>query len=399
MNSIATAQGPSVLLQHLANFRLYLLGEGYTPQTIQVYMNRLRALDAAAAAEGVNLNELASRFVHGRPLLVRPGGKAIKVHGFPAFLSFLAKKKLLAPRGFEAQLEHLLSKFALHLKRDVALQPGTIHAHSKVAERFLRHRFKDGDLAPHTITAADVVGFLGIREHRYKYVNVGVKTLLRFLFQAGQIKQPIADGIPHIRSQHKTRLPRFLSSDELEALLARFPVETARDRRNRAMVLMMARMGLRLGEVLRLQSGDIDWATSTVLIRGKRNYLDHMHLPAEVGNALLTYIQHDRPAADCPQVFVRDHAPHIAMPEFSMAALIRGYLKELGIALPAMTGSRVFRHSFATQLVAKGKSITEVAMMLRHRKLGTSLVYARTNLKRLQQVARPWPIAKGRAGR
>lgn len=394
MNASVTAQGPSVLLSHLANFRVELRSQGYSAQTIKHYMSRLRRLDRAALAEGVDLRTLVERHLNGQPLLAVFNAKKT-FEGFHPFVQFLARKKLLAPHGLQAGIDHLLARFERHLKENRGLSPVSIKQYRVVAEKFLKHCFQE-ELHVQRLSAHDILSFLSANHARY--INSIVRGFLRFLFQAELISKPLAEGLPAVRRMRKQRLPRFLTPDQLESVLEGFPTTTSIERRDRAIVLLMARLGLRLRETLSLRLEDIDWAAGDILIRGKGDYFDRMALTTEVATCLTSYIENDRPPAKSTSLFVDHKAPF--PPLEGGTQLHRELLetfKRAGVDMPARTGSRVFRHTFATQLVREGKSIAEVANLLRHRRLNTTMIYARTDLKRLRDVAQPWPILKGRA--
>lgn len=222
MNASVTAQGPSVLLSHLSNFRVELRSQGYSAQTIKLYMSRLRGLDRLAFAEGIDLRTLVDRHIHGKPLVVGSAGAVMHVEGLHALVQYLARKKLLAPHGLQAQIEHLLSRFAKHLDENRGLRPASITQYKAVADRFLRHCFKE-DLQTQRLSARDVLGFLSAVGNHVRYINTAIKTFLRFLFQAGLISKPLAEGLPAVRRIRKQRLPRALTPDQLEGVLEAFP--------------------------------------------------------------------------------------------------------------------------------------------------------------------------------
>lgn len=396
MNASVPVQYPSVLLHHLANYRLDLRSQGYSDETIRIYLACLRKLDAAAAAEGIDLKALVDRHFHGKPLITLGGKAVMRVEGFHAFVQFLARKKLLAPHGLDAEIDHLLSRFAKHLDENRGLRPITIKLYKTVAERFLLHCFTD-ELQTQRLSARDVLSFFSVAGNHVRYINSALKTFLRYLFQIELITKPLAEGLPAVRRIRKQRLPRFLTADQLERVLEGFPGTNPIERRNRSIVLLLARLGLRLREALSLRLEDIDWAAGDVLIRGKGNYFDRMALPMEVAAALTRYIENDRPASKSTSLFVDHKAPFegLATGTQLYRELVETFAR-LGISLPERTGTRVFRHTFATQLVSQGKSLAEVANLLRHRRLNTTMIYARTDLKRLREVAPPWPVLKRR---
>jgi integrase/recombinase XerD len=157
-------------------------------------------------------------------------------------------------------------------------------------------------------------------------------------------------------------------------------------------------LGLRLQEVLALQLDDVDWPAGDIVINGKGGYVDRMAFPADVAAALTEYIEQDRPATSATGVFVDHKAPFGTLTSATQLHRQLGEIFEkLGIKVPARTGTRVFRHTYATRSLNGGKSLAEVANLLRHRRLNTTMIYARTDLNRLREVARPWPLFNGRA--
>jgi site-specific recombinase XerD len=382
------------LLHHLPDFRVHLKSKGYSVETIRVYLICLRALDRAAAAEGLDLLQLAERHASGLPLVSNV--EKINNTGFAAFLGFLAKRKLLVPRGRDAQIAHVMTRFGHYMRREAGLSEATITLHGRVAIRFLRYRFQGDAVETREITATDVLAFLSLPNHHFKYISVGLKALLRFLYIKGQIAQPLANGIPGIRRRYKQRLPRSMKPEQRERFLDGLPTGDARERRNKAMIALLARLGLRLGEVLRLTLDDIDWDNGTVLVRGKGKYLDRMPMPQDVGRMLFTYITQDRPKSTAHAVFLRDRAPFTAIARTSLPIALKNMLKAAGIENTRNTGSRIFRHTFGTEILNNGAPIAEVANAMRHRTLRTTMIYARTDLARLRVVARPWPVVDGK---
>ncbi len=144
MNSSTHAQGTPVLRQHLPAFRLYLKSEGYSAETIRVYLICLRVLDREAAREDIDLNQLLDQHLEGIPLIVK--GKPALTNGFATLIAYLARKKLLVPRGFDAQLNHLLSRYRHFELHDAGLSSNTADMHARIARRFLTFCFKDGDI-------------------------------------------------------------------------------------------------------------------------------------------------------------------------------------------------------------------------------------------------------------
>jgi hypothetical protein len=155
----STIQGLPVLRQHFPDFRLYLKSEGYSAETIRVYLICLGVIDRVAAAKGLDLETLAERHCNGLPLISSCSGKPALTNGFSTFIGYLAKRKLLVPQGLEAQIEHLLARYRRFLLEEAGLSATTADIHGRLARRFLKHRFKAGELQTHSITVSDAGGF------------------------------------------------------------------------------------------------------------------------------------------------------------------------------------------------------------------------------------------------
>jgi integrase/recombinase XerD len=171
---------------------------------------------------------------------------------------------------------------------------------------------------------------------------------------------------------------------------------TVGGRRNYAMVMLLARLGLRAPEVIAMQLDDIDWRSGEVIVRGKGNRHDRVPLPPDVGEALADYIKSDRKTAS-RALFVTERAPHRPFKDGQVLNLIlRGAFARSGLKPPApYVGSHILRHSLATNLVQRGASLEEIGDMLRHRCQASTMLYARLDIDGLRSVSQPWPVAGG----
>lgn len=182
----------------------------------------------------------------------------------------------------------------------------------------------------------------------------------------------------------------------MEAVLAAVRSDPRYGRRNHAMILLLARLGLRAPEVIAIQLDDIDWRAGELIVRGKGQRHDRVPIPADVGEALADYIRHDR-VSTSRTLFVSTRAPH---GPFKDGQVLNAILKEAftrsGVKPPCpYVGSHVLRHSLATNLVRKGASLAEVSDMLRHRSRGSTLIYAKVDIEGLRSIAQAWPSAGG----
>ena len=220
-----------------------------------------------------------------------------------------------------------------------------------------------------------------------------LRTLFRFLFWSGKTKRDLVASIPRVAAQPKSTLPRYLHPDEVDKLLDATRAPTPVGRRNYAMLLVLARLGLRAPEVVAVQLDDVDWRSGTILIRGKGKRHDRMPLPDEVGKAIVDYIKNGR-RGPSRTLFVSSKPPH---KPFVGGAILNAVLEQAfeqsGIVPPQkFVGSRMFRHSLATDMLRKGASLDEIGDVLRHRSRMSTMIYARHDIDALRSLAPDWPV-------
>jgi site-specific recombinase XerD len=219
-----------------------------------------------------------------------------------------------------------------------------------------------------------------------------IRSLLRFLTGKGLIRAGLEGAIPRIwRSKHAT-VPRHMSAEQLESVLALCPSSQLREKRDRAILLTLARLGLRPSEELRLSLDDLHWADGCVLIRaGKTSRERMLPIPSDMGDALADYLKNGRPASSQRAVFLSLVPPHRPLRNSAtLLNLVNRLLREAGVAAPCR-GTYVMRHTLATTMVREGASFKQVADILGHASLTTTGIYAKLDLPSLAQVALPWP--------
>jgi integrase len=187
-------------------------------------------------------------------------------------------------------------------------------------------------------------------------------------------------------------LPVRLMLDEVERVVAVYRDGPTAHRRNYAIVLLLARLGLRAGEVIALRLEDIDWFESRVLIRpGKTHQERCLPLAHDVGSALAAYLQHARPSSESRQVFLHDRAPYSPLTTTANVRwIVVQALQHAGVAKRPRIGSHLFRHTAASQMLNQGASFKDVADVLGHHCLQTTSIYAKLELDALAEVALPW---------
>ncbi|MCP5070947.1 MAG: tyrosine-type recombinase/integrase [bacterium] len=217
----------------------------------------------------------------------------------------------------------------------------------------------------------------------------GSRMFLRYLVSQEECSAGLERAIPAIACWRHAALPQSLPSEDVDRLLEACP-GTPMGMRDRAMILLMARLGLRAGDVSGLRLQDIDWQDGSILVSGKSRIQARLPLPQEVGDAILAYLEH-RPAAQAAEVFLRVVAPFRPLRSGgSVSQVVRRTMRRAGIESSSY-GSHVLRHTAATEMLRQGASLYEIGSVLRHRSLDMTAQYAKIDVEALREVARPWP--------
>jgi site-specific recombinase XerD len=300
--------------------------------------------------------------------------------------------------GPNGSIDGLLKDFDRHLEGQRGCAEGTRRNYRREARTFLVHVFPAQSINWKELTAGNVVEFISSRAKKLSLVSrqnpaIAMRSLLRFLAGKGLIQVGLEGAIPPIwRTKHAT-VPRHVSSEQLERILALSSLEERpRALRDHAMVLLCARLGLRPGEVLSLTVNDLDWSAGCVLIRaGKTSRERALPVPEDAGAALAHYLRDARPVSSERAVFLRLVPPHKPLRSVGIVIdTVNRLLRQAGIGAPC-SGAYVFRHTLATTMVRNGVSFKQVADILGHSSLTTTGIYAKLDLPSLEKVALPWP--------
>lgn len=393
--------------EYLERFQEHLKHEFYRPATITDYGRCLTALNTKMVELCVNLKDLDE--ATGVDLIASfdlPSSRA-KHHQFMVrkFVRFLVGLGVAKPTpeslSFDTERGLLKRAYEEYLHRQRGVSERTIFHSWRIADRFLTFRFGEelGNLAE--ITAADITAFLQqvttrTPPLRDKTLSSHLRNFFRYLFKAGKTPFNLAEGILSVAQRHGARLPRHLAPEEVETLLKAIRSDIHSGRRNYAMVLLIARLGLRAPEVVAIQIDDIDWRAGELIVRGKGKRHDRVPIPPDVGDALAHYIKQDRTTAS-RALFVTGRPPH---PPFKdgqvLNCILRSAFTKTGLKPPApYVGSHILRHSLATNLVKQGAPLEEISDMLRHRSRASTMIYAKLDVDGLRSIAQPWPVAGG----
>src|SRR5260370_40624559 len=220
-----------------------------------------------------------------------------------------------------------------------------------------------------------------------------LRAFLRYLSIHGQCRADLDKAVPAFASWRLADLPKYLTAEQVDRLIAGCDGRSPERRRDRAIIMLLARLGLRAGDVARLRIADIEWATGTLLVSGKGRYQVRLPLPQEVGDAILDYVECRPPVRDTDHIFVRNIAPFRPFIRGDgVSGVVRRAMKRAGIMTPAK-GAHVLRHTAATEMLRHGVPLDRIALVLRHRGIDTTAYYAKADVNLLKQIAQPWPEA------
>lgn len=219
-----------------------------------------------------------------------------------------------------------------------------------------------------------------------------LRSYFRFLAARGECRPELYLAVPSVARRHLAPLPRYASAATIERIIASCDAVTTPVRlRDRAIILLLARLGLRAGDIRRLRLDDIDWANALIYVHGKGRRTASLPLPQDAGDAVLAYIENGRPMVAQECLFLRVHAPHTPLASSAeISGIVSRVLARGGITgIP--TGAHMFRHSLATAMLRTGASLKSVGTVLRHQSPDTTAIYAKVDVPMLMRVAQPWP--------
>jgi site-specific recombinase XerD len=223
---------------------------------------------------------------------------------------------------------------------------------------------------------------------RAKLLATALRSLFRFLFREELTAADLTPAVLSVANWRHSSVPRHLATSQVERVIAAVSSEP----RDHAIVLLLARLGLRALEIVMLQLSDIDWRAAEITVPGKGAVRDRLPLPADVGQALATYLRDARPRSTCRRVFLSVRAPYQALGDSSVVStVVARALRRAGIDDPPSRGAHLLRHSLATTLLNVGASMSEVGEVLRHRSPTTTEIYAKVDLTGLRTLAQSWP--------
>lgn len=392
------------LAPYADGFRDDLGGRGYAARSVGGQVRLVAHLSVWLQAEGVPAARLTAEVVEDFLRVRRAAGHrvGVTVRAVAPLLGYLRGLGVVAQPGRrvpETAVEVLLEQFRCFLVEERGLAAASVRAYLHYAELFLTELGTPLGTAVAELPAGQVTTFLVRQSDRHsawhaKAMVTALRSLLRFLHTAGHIAHPLVWAVPSVPGWKLTTLPRAVAPEQVAAVLDGCDRAGAHGRRDYAIVLLLARLGLRAGEVSAIELDDLDWRAGELTVRGKGGRSDVLPLPVEVGEALADYVRYGRPPR-CPtrRLFVSVRAPFTGLAHGSVFAVVTRACRRAGVA---PFGPHRLRHALACDLLRRGASLAEVGQVLRHSDERTTAVYAKVDQDALRELARPCPAGGAR---
>lgn len=312
------------------------------------------------------------------------------------FLTYLRQSGVIAPAKPVPpvpQFAAISEQFSEWMLRHRGVTPNTAHLYQAVLRPFLAALGEE----PATYTTESIRAFVieqlgGAGRGRTRSTVKAIRGLLRYLVAQGRVPAGFEHCVPTVPQWRLASLPRYLEAPDVDRVVNSCDLTTGHGLRDHAVLLLLARLGLRAGDAVGMMLNDIDWRGGTLRVRGKGRREVLLPVPQDVGDAVLRYLERGRPSSTSERMFLTVHAPirpfatSTAVSDIVCAALERADIRN-----PPSRGAHLLRHSAATAMLRAGSSLDTIATVLRHQSLDTTAHYAKVDVAMLQKVAQPWP--------
>jgi site-specific recombinase XerD len=400
INLSRAPEGP--LAKYIVPFERVMREQGYARCSLY-----RQVLLAACFSEWLRQRDVALRgitsdhpqqYLRYRARQVRPcrGDAAALRH----LLNYLRRERVIPTEKVSARLltpaELCAQAYEQHLREARGLARASIVNYVPFIRSFLKDRFDGGPATLSRLCARDVVAFVQhqathLHPKRAKLLTSALRSFLQYARYRGEVKLDLAAAVPIVPNWSMASIPRAIEANQVRQLLASIDRNTAMGRRDYAILLLLARLGLRSSEVAFLELDEIDWKAGRLSVRGKSGQRSDLPLPTEVGKAIATYLRHGRPRSSSRRVFLRVRAPVCGFQgACGVGSIVRHRLLRAGVEAPTY-GAHQFRHGLATEMLRQGASLGEIGELLGHHNPQTTKIYTKVDLEALRTLALPWP--------
>lgn len=387
---------------HIDSFAAWLQEQGYAKFTIRYFIRLVADLSRWLTRHGFGLNELQlsciNEFVRTRKKNgnFRPGDAVMLERLLDFLQSIDAMDPPLRPPLEKTAIDHLCADYAEYLRKERGLSNATLKNYLPSVQLFLLQHFDTGPICFGELDGRKVSTFIleqtqHLHPSRVKLVATALRSFLRFLFVDGAITRDLSHCVPKVPLWHMRGLPRALMPEQIEQVLSHCDRTTVVGKRDYAILILLARLGLRAGEVVALRLEDLHWTISEIIIHGKGASCDSLPLTQELGEAIVDYLEHSRPQCSSRVLFLRSRAPLRGFASSAaISCIVRRALDRAGVDLPGK-GAHLFRHGLACSMLLQGGTLEQIGVILRHRHPDTTALYAKVDLAGLHSLAAPWP--------
>jgi site-specific recombinase XerD len=390
---------------YLESLAQRLQAQNYSLGVIRNYVYAALRFGEWLSKQGLALSAVSDQLVRRyidqfekRITPAHPYGQRSKLTGGLGHLVVVLQQEgvIVAPQQISSPAEQWLARYDQYLNQVGGKAAATRKKYLFYARRFWQFRFGSVEANWSSLRAEDLAGFVRqeaarLQRNLGKPPAIALRAMLRFLISDGQVTKGLEAAVPMPRQWALVSLPHHLSKEQVSQVLAVCRNTKPNELRNTAVVLLLARLGLRAGEVASLCLEDIHWAEGRLLIRAGKSHRERtLPLAEQVGQALADYLQHGRPRSLHRRVFLQCHAAYAPLTNVAISHIARRALQRADISV-THPGAHVFRHTVATELVRGGASFPQVADVLGHESLQTTAIYAKLDLDSLSQLALPWP--------
>ena len=392
-------------VEHLSTFVTWLGGQQYSAGYACIVARHALAFCRWCEGHGIDVEALTDneieRFQRSRARCRsrRPETRRQERQALTLLLLFLREQGLCATAAAcTTAVDRVATDFAQHLQRNQGLAAATVDNYTRLARQFLVWRFGQAEVCLHDLRPSDSIAFIRQESKRMappavKGVATALRSFLRFCELRGEVSTGLAAGVPSVATWTITPpIPKAIAAEHAQRAIDSCSRLTVAGLRDRSVLLLLARLGLRACEIIRLTLDDIDWDQAQLHIHGKGGRQSLLPLPADVGTAIAAYLQHARPTCGDRHLFLRTMAPVRGLLDGSdgVGSIVHYALKRAKVDAPHR-GSHQFRHALAAHMLRQGASLPEIGQVLRHRSPQTTSIYAKVDLDALRTVVMAWP--------
>jgi integrase/recombinase XerD len=398
------AAGP--LAGHLGPFVASLIDQQYAASVVYIKARYALAFDRWLAKRRVALADLGEVHIEQYQRRSRRRHRSIRAetrrrewYEVTQLLQFLRGHGVCeAARVGSTPADDLAAGFGQYLQHQQGLATTSIERYRTVAWQFLHERFGRGEVDLRALRAVDAIEFVQRRAKRMqppalKCVVNAMRSFLRYAQHRGEVAPELVAAVPAVATWTTTpSLPKAISPEHAQRAIDSCDLSIAIGLRDRAVLLLLARLGLRAHEIIALQLEDCDWDSGHLRVRSKGGRECLLPMPTDVGEAIAAYLERGRPASTDRHLFLRSRAPirGFMHGSYAIGSIVRYALKRAKVDAPH-SGSHQFRHALAVRLLQGGASLAEIGEVLRHRSPQTTSIYARVDISSLRSLALPWP--------